>query len=52
MGSMAATTQTPPKPSEAKLLVVEDDANIVELLAASLRTRVSRSPPSRMDARR
>src|SRR5215216_846633 len=37
MGAMAATTQTPPKPSEAKLLVVEDDANILELLSASLR---------------
>src|ERR1700748_1852764 len=29
--------QTQPKPSEAKLLVVEDDANILELLSASLR---------------
>ena len=37
MGAMAATTQTPPKQSEAKLLVVEDDANILELLSASLR---------------
>jgi two-component system, OmpR family, response regulator len=37
MGVMAATTQTPPKQSEAKLLVVEDDANILELLSASLR---------------
>ena len=35
MAAMAAQTQ--PKQSEAKLLVVEDDANIVELLAASLR---------------
>ena len=35
MGVMAATTQ--PKQSEAKLLVVEDDANILELLSASLR---------------
>src|SRR3954452_18458658 len=35
MGSMAAQTQ--PKQSEAKLLVVEDDANILELLSASLR---------------
>src|SRR3954451_14472807 len=32
---MAAQTQ--PKQSEAKLLVVEDDANILELLSASLR---------------
>ena len=30
-------TQTQPKQSEAKLLVVEDDANILELLSASLR---------------
>ncbi|BFU42577.1 response regulator transcription factor [Krasilnikovia sp. MM14-A1004] len=30
-------TQTQSKPSEAKLLVVEDDANILELLSASLR---------------
>ena len=38
MGAMAAiTTQTTPKQSEAKLLVVEDDANILELLSASLR---------------
>ena len=37
MGAMAVTTQTPPKQSEAKLLVVEDDANILELLSASLR---------------
>ena len=37
MGAMAATTQTSPKQSEAKLLVVEDDANILELLSASLR---------------
>jgi two-component system, OmpR family, response regulator len=36
MDDMAAT-QTQPKPSEAKLLVVEDDANILELLSASLR---------------
>jgi two-component system, OmpR family, response regulator len=36
MNSMAAT-QTQPKQSEAKLLVVEDDANILELLSASLR---------------
>ena len=35
MGRMA--TQTQPKQSEAKLLVVEDDANILELLSASLR---------------
>jgi two-component system, OmpR family, response regulator len=35
MGSMA--TQTQSKQSEAKLLVVEDDANILELLSASLR---------------
>src|SRR3954465_250743 len=35
MGLMA--TQTQPKQSEAKLLVVEDDANILELLSASLR---------------
>ena len=35
MGRMAAQTQ--PKQSEAKLLVVEDDANILELLSASLR---------------
>ncbi len=35
MGAMAAQTQ--PKQSEAKLLVVEDDANILELLSASLR---------------
>src|SRR3954470_139830 len=35
MGGMAAQTQ--PKQSEAKLLVVEDDANILELLSASLR---------------
>src|SRR3954449_5833588 len=35
MGHMAAQTQ--PKQSEAKLLVVEDDANILELLSASLR---------------
>ena len=35
MGVMAAQTQ--PKQSEAKLLVVEDDANILELLSASLR---------------
>jgi two-component system, OmpR family, response regulator len=35
MGPMA--TQTQSKPSEAKLLVVEDDANILELLSASLR---------------
>ncbi|MDT5030902.1 MAG: two-component system, OmpR family, response regulator [Actinoplanes sp.] len=34
---MAAITHTPPKQSEAKLLVVEDDANILELLSASLR---------------
>jgi two-component system, OmpR family, response regulator len=34
-GTMA--TQTQPKQSEAKLLVVEDDANILELLSASLR---------------
>jgi len=35
---MAATTQSSPsKQSEAKLLVVEDDANILELLSASLR---------------
>jgi two-component system, OmpR family, response regulator len=32
-----AVTQTQPKQSEAKLLVVEDDANILELLSASLR---------------
>ena len=31
------TAQTQPKQSEAKLLVVEDDANILELLSASLR---------------
>jgi two-component system, OmpR family, response regulator len=31
------TTQTQSKQSEAKLLVVEDDANILELLSASLR---------------
>jgi two-component system, OmpR family, response regulator len=37
MGGMAATIQTQPKQSEAKLLVVEDDANILELLSASLR---------------
>src|SRR3954465_10648625 len=36
MDDMAAT-QTQPKPGEAKLLVVEDDANILELLSASLR---------------
>ena len=30
-------TQTQSKQSEAKLLVVEDDANILELLSASLR---------------
>jgi two-component system OmpR family response regulator len=35
MGAMAAQTQS--KQSEAKLLVVEDDANILELLSASLR---------------
>jgi two-component system OmpR family response regulator len=35
MGGMAAQTQS--KQSEAKLLVVEDDANILELLSASLR---------------
>jgi hypothetical protein len=35
MGTMA--TQTQSKQSEAKLLVVEDDANILELLSASLR---------------
>jgi two-component system OmpR family response regulator len=35
MVGMAAQTQ--PKQSEAKLLVVEDDANILELLSASLR---------------
>ena len=35
MAVMAAQTQ--PKQSEAKLLVVEDDANILELLSASLR---------------
>ena len=35
MGRMAIQTQ--PKQSEAKLLVVEDDANILELLSASLR---------------
>src|SRR4051812_42605524 len=35
MGHMAAQTQ--PKQSEAELLVVEDDANILELLSASLR---------------
>ena len=35
MGSMAVQTQS--KQSEAKLLVVEDDANILELLSASLR---------------
>ena len=32
-----AATQTQGKQSEAKLLVVEDDANILELLSASLR---------------
>jgi two-component system OmpR family response regulator len=32
-----AAPQTQPKQSEAKLLVVEDDANILELLSASLR---------------
>jgi len=32
-----AATQTQAKQSEAKLLVVEDDANILELLSASLR---------------
>jgi two-component system OmpR family response regulator len=32
-----AVAQTQPKQSEAKLLVVEDDANILELLSASLR---------------
>ena len=32
-----AAPQTQQKPSEAKLLVVEDDANILELLSASLR---------------
>ena len=32
-----AVTQTQTKQSEAKLLVVEDDANILELLSASLR---------------
>jgi two-component system OmpR family response regulator len=41
MGRMAATqtssTQTSGKQTEAKLLVVEDDANILELLSASLR---------------
>jgi two-component system OmpR family response regulator len=36
MTSMAVA-QTQPKQSEAKLLVVEDDANILELLSASLR---------------
>jgi two-component system OmpR family response regulator len=36
---MAAVTQS--KQSEAKLLVVEDDANILELLSASLRFAVS-----------
>jgi len=36
IGGMAAT-QTQGKQSEAKLLVVEDDANILELLSASLR---------------
>jgi two-component system, OmpR family, response regulator len=35
--SVMAVTQTQPKQSEAKLLVVEDDANILELLSASLR---------------
>jgi two-component system OmpR family response regulator len=41
MGPMAATqtspAQTSGKQTEAKLLVVEDDANILELLSASLR---------------
>jgi two-component system, OmpR family, response regulator len=35
--AVMALTQTQPKQSEAKLLVVEDDANILELLSASLR---------------
>jgi two-component system OmpR family response regulator len=35
--AVMAVTQTQPKQSEAKLLVVEDDANILELLSASLR---------------
>ncbi len=34
---VAMATQTQSKQSEAKLLVVEDDANILELLSASLR---------------
>src|SRR4051812_9079397 len=32
-----AMPETPQPPAEARLLVVEDDANIVELLSASLR---------------